>query len=145
MTLPVIHRDLKSPNILLDRAPPLTPSAGDWPVEFKVSDFGLSRDKQLDTAEDKTGAMSGVGSVLWMAPEMLRGSSYNESVDVYSYAMVLVELYHWTMPWQDTGARPHEVPHRVTNDERPHSQIRGAPEELQQLIQECWHKYAIGC
>lgn len=140
VTLPVIHRDLKSPNILLDRPPPLKSKAGDWPVELKVSDFGLSRDKQLDTHDDKTGAMSGVGSVLWMAPEMLRAETYNESVDVYSYAMVLIELSHGTMPWQDTGARPHEVPHRVTNDERPLSQLREAPEELRELIQDCWHK-----
>ena len=84
--------------------------------------------------------MSGVGSVLWMAPEMLRAETYNESVDVYSYAMVLIELSHGTMPWQDTGARPHEVPHRVTNDERPLSQLREAPEELRELIQDCWHK-----
>jgi hypothetical protein len=145
VTLPVIHRDLKSPNILLDRPPPLTAKAGDWPVDFKVSDFGLSRDKRLDTADDKTGAMSGVGSVLWMAPEMLRGDTYNESVDVYSYAMVLVELSHCTMPWQDTGARPHEVPHRVTTDERPVSQLREAPEELKKLIQDCWDKYATDC
>ena len=140
VTVPVIHRDLKSPNILLDRPPPMTSKAGDWPVEFKVSDFGLSRDKQLDTNDDKTGAMSGVGSVLWMAPEMLRGDNYNESVDVYSYAMVLIELSHGTMPWQDTGARPHEVPVRVTNDERPLSQLREASEELRELIQDCWHK-----
>eukprot|EP01043_Picozoa_sp_COSAG02_P016687 COSAG02_NODE_739_length_17830_cov_14.978174_11_plen_879_part_00 len=145
VTLPVIHRDLKSPNILLDRSPPMSANDGDWSVEFKVSDFGLSRDKQLDTLDDKTGLMSGVGSVLWMAPEMLRGDHYNESVDVYSYAMVLVELSHCTMPWQDTGSRPHEVPHRVTRDERPLSQLREAPEELQQLIKDCWHKYAIDC
>ena len=137
---PVIHRDLKSPNILLDRPPPMKPS-DDWTVELKVSDFGLSRDKETTgTLDDKTGAMSGVGSVLWMAPEMLRGETYNESVDVYSYAMCLVELSHCTMPWQDTGARPHEVPVRVTSDERPESQLREASEEMKQLIRDCWHK-----
>ena len=109
-TRAVIHRDLKSPNILLDRPPPLGDGAGDWAVEMKVSDFGLSRDKHVDTVNDETGGMTGCGSVLWMAPEMLRGDSYNEAVDVYSFAMCLIELSHCTMPWQDTGARPHEVP-----------------------------------
>jgi serine/threonine protein kinase len=107
-TSPVIHRDLKSPNILLDRPPPL--GKAEWAVEMKVSDFGLSRDKAKDMINDETVGMTVCGSVLWMAPEMLRGDNYNEAADVYSFAMCLIELSHCTMPWQDTGAQPHEIP-----------------------------------
>ena len=38
----------------------------------KVTDFGLSKDKELDTAKG-TAMMTGCGSILWMAPEMLLG------------------------------------------------------------------------
>ena len=83
---PVIHRDLKSPNILLDKAPPVSRASGWWEVQFKVADFGLSRDKELISGgtHDKTGGMTGCGSVLWMAPEILLGEKYNQSVDVFS-------------------------------------------------------------
>ena len=43
-------------------------------------------------------AMTGCGSVLWMAPEILTGETYNEKVDVFSYAMVLVELISCKLP-----------------------------------------------
>ena len=46
----------------------------------------------------QTMAMMGCGSVLWMAPEILTGESYNEKVDVFSYAMVLVELISCKLP-----------------------------------------------
>ena len=66
---PVVHRDLKSPNLLLTSPPPrssLEPHA-----EIKITDFGLTRDKEMEEAAMKTGVMTGCGSVLWMAPEIL--------------------------------------------------------------------------
>ena len=66
---PIIHRDLKSPNLLLTSPPPrssLEPHA-----EIKITDFGLTRDKEMEEAAMKTGVMTGCGSVLWMAPEIL--------------------------------------------------------------------------
>ena len=47
----------------------------------------------------QTIAMTGCGSVLWMAPEILRGQIYSEKVDVFSYAMCLVELVDCKLPW----------------------------------------------
>ena len=126
---PVIHRDLKSPNIFLDRSPPMKPS-DDWSVELKISGFERS-----GFSTESSGF-----SPIWAAPEILDGSETNESVDVYSYAMCLIELSHCTMPWQDTGALPHEVPHRVVNNQRPVSQLREASEEMKQLIRDCWHQ-----
>ena len=43
-------------------------------------------------------AMTGCGSVLWMAPEILTGETYNEKVDVFSFAMVIVELISCKLP-----------------------------------------------
>jgi serine/threonine protein kinase len=88
-----------------------------------VADFGLSKDKELDTMK-QTVKMTGCGSSLWMvslhllaapshrrsivsetawptaqAPEILLARPYNESVDVYSYAMCLVELVDRNLPW----------------------------------------------
>ena len=66
---PVLHRDLKSANILLDDS-----------YNAKVADFGLSRLK----AQERS--MTGnCGTVQWMAPEILSNESYAEPADVYSY------------------------------------------------------------
>ena len=83
-------------------------------VRVKISDFGLSRDKEIEEAKG-TVLMTGCGSALWMAPEILRGHKYNEKVDVFSYAMCLLELVDGNLPW--TGvANSMEVPTMVTSE-----------------------------
>ncbi|KAL4123943.1 hypothetical protein PRIC2_009787 [Phytophthora ramorum] len=72
----VLHRDLKSLNVLLTED-----------LTAKVSDFGLSRETSFD--ETMT---SGVGTLLWTAPEVLRGEHYSEKADIYSFGVVLAEL-----------------------------------------------------
>ncbi|ETN15448.1 TKL protein kinase [Phytophthora nicotianae INRA-310] len=86
----VIHRDLKSLNILLNSA-----------LEAKVTDFGVSR-----SYEDRT-MTAGVGTGLWMAPEVMSGEAYNEKADMFSFGIVLSEL--------DT----HNVPHAENSNVPP--------------------------
>ncbi|XP_037407899.1 serine/threonine-protein kinase PAK 3-like isoform X2 [Triticum dicoccoides] len=80
----VVHRDLKSPNLLVDK---------NWNV--KVADFGLSRLKLETFLTTKTGK----GTPQWMAPEMLRSEPSNEKSDVFSYGVVLWELVTQRIPW----------------------------------------------
>ncbi|KAK1938913.1 Mitogen-activated protein kinase kinase kinase 11 [Phytophthora citrophthora] len=88
---PVLHRDLKSRNILLTAN-----------MEAKLTDFGISRE-----SSDKT-MTAGIGTSLWMAPEVMIGDKYNEKADVYSLGAVLSELDSHTLPYaaaryDDTG------------------------------------------
>lgn len=70
----IVHRDLKAQNVLLSSA---------W--EAKLTDFGVSR-----TLGDQMTAE--VGTVSWIAPEVLKGESYDVAADVYSFGVVLSEL-----------------------------------------------------
>jgi serine/threonine-protein kinase CTR1 len=82
---PVIHRDMKAANVLLDER---------W--QAKVTDFGISRVK-MGAAQALT---SFSGTVAWMSPELLRGDkTYNESVDIYSLAMVMFEAMTLETPF----------------------------------------------
>ncbi|PIC54899.1 hypothetical protein B9Z55_003966 [Caenorhabditis nigoni] len=80
----VIHRDLKSPNILI--------SAED---SIKICDFGTSH---LQKKNDST-MMSFCGTVSWMAPEMIKKEPCNEKVDVYSFGVVLWEMLTRETPY----------------------------------------------
>ncbi|TMW66837.1 hypothetical protein Poli38472_011953 [Pythium oligandrum] len=78
----VLHRDLKSRNILLDSQ-----------LNAKVTDFGVARERIDSTMT------AGVGSSLWMAPEVMLGERYNEKADVFSYGVVLSELDTHVTPY----------------------------------------------
>jgi len=82
---PLIHRDLKSPNVLLNIAQ--TP-AGYPSLVAKVADFGLSRSLML--APQLTS--KAVDNPVWLAPELMRKEEYDEKVDVYSFGVILWEL-----------------------------------------------------
>ncbi|TMW61860.1 hypothetical protein Poli38472_010923 [Pythium oligandrum] len=82
---PMIHRDLKSCNVLLDRE-----------MSGCLSDFGTTR--VVDDASTMTAA---VGTALWMAPEVLSGRRYDQSADIYSLGAILSELDTHRLPFHD--------------------------------------------
>jgi hypothetical protein len=85
LTPVVIHRDLKSRNVLLDSD-----------MHAKLSDFGVSRFK----LDDSTMTAS-VGNVRWIAPEVLAGQQYDEAVDVYSLGIIFSEIDTQKLPFAD--------------------------------------------
>ncbi|RLN98590.1 hypothetical protein BBJ28_00021646 [Nothophytophthora sp. Chile5] len=78
----VLHRDLKSKNILLNKN-----------LDAKLTDFGVSRESADVTMT------AGVGTSLWMAPEVMIGDRYNEKADMFSFGVVLGELDCQQLPY----------------------------------------------
>ncbi|KAL2609854.1 hypothetical protein R1flu_028427 [Riccia fluitans] len=117
---PVVHRDLKSPNLLVDK---------NWTV--KVCDFGLSRQKHSTFLSSKSSA----GTPEWMAPEVLRNEPSDEKSDVYSFGVILWELATLQVPWN--GMNPIQVVGAVGFQHRrlPTDTIDPA---LAAIIQACW-------
>ncbi|GLT57609.1 hypothetical protein SLA2020_305700 [Shorea laevis] len=118
---PIVHRDLKSPNLLVDK---------NWVV--KVCDFGLSRMKHHTFLSSKSTA----GTPEWMAPEVLRNEPANEKCDVYSFGVILWELVTLRIPWK--GLNPMQVVGAVGFQNRRLEIPDNVDPAVAQIIRECW-------
>uniref|UniRef100_H2Y818 non-specific serine/threonine protein kinase n=1 Tax=Ciona savignyi TaxID=51511 RepID=H2Y818_CIOSA len=91
----IIHRDMKSNNIFL---------LEDYTV--KIGDFGLATVKSRWSGSEQL--MQPTGSILWMAPEVIRmigGNPYTFQSDVYAFGVVLFEMTTNTLPYSHIGNR----------------------------------------
>ncbi|GJN18827.1 hypothetical protein PR202_gb06030 [Eleusine coracana subsp. coracana] len=120
----IIHRDLKTANLLMDE---------NKASVVKVADFGVARVK------DQSGVMTAeTGTYRWMAPEVIEHKPYDHKADVFSFGVVLWELltgkipYEYLTPLQaaigvvQKGVRP-----TIPKDTHP---------KFTELLQKCWHK-----
>lgn len=123
----IIHRDLKPANLLIDNSGVL-----------KVADFGLSKVRPDRKRNEKdTFMMTGeTGSYRFMAPEIFRHMSYNETVDVYSYGMILFYLLDGKPPWPTENGLVAATKAAEQGD-RP-TIPRSWDIKLQGLLQNCW-------
>lgn len=124
----IIHRDLKPQNLLVNSEP-------NW--ECKITDFGISTIRP-----DVTRTMTCIGTPVYMAPEVLQKNKYSEKADVYSFGIVLVELFTGKYPYteEEFGSlnQIQLVFQICQNEARPST--ASLPASLQQLIFDCWNR-----
>ncbi|KAK9429913.1 hypothetical protein V1505DRAFT_372569 [Lipomyces doorenjongii] len=93
----ILHRDLKSDNLLLD-----------LDGICKISDFGISKRSQNIYSNDAE--MSMQGTIFWMAPEVIHNVVHNEKqgysakVDIWSLGCVVLEMFAGRRPWSNDEA-----------------------------------------
>ncbi|KAI0115165.1 kinase-like domain-containing protein [Daldinia grandis] len=90
----IIHRDIKGANILVDNK-----------GTIKISDFGISKKLEasniLNGANNNKNRPSLQGSVFWMAPEVVKQTSYTRKADIWSLGCLVVEMMTGAHPFPD--------------------------------------------
>ena len=117
-----MHRDMKSPNVLLDET-----------LRAKLCDFGISRTVE-STMTSQTGY---IGTPQWSAPEVFRGR-FGAASDVWSLGCILYELDTRKAPFE--GHKAYAVIGMIQSGMLP-GEMDGEEEGLfGQLIQQCWRR-----
>ena len=79
-----MHRDIKSDNVLLA-------SNG----EIKLADFGYT----VQLTQEKATRNTQIGTPCWMAPEIIKNQLYNQSIDIWSFGILAIELADGDPPY----------------------------------------------
>lgn len=124
----VIHRDLKSVNVLL-----VEPVVSELDrIRVKVCDFGRARKADAEPSTMR------VGTQHWMAPEVFMGQHYDHRADVFSFGMVMFEVCCREMPFEDLSESA--VALTVATGGRPDMDAipPDCPAMLVLLMMQCW-------
>lgn len=122
----IIHRDIKAANIMMD-------SSG----RIKIMDFGLAR---IQGTAHITKPGTTVGTTSYMAPEQLAGDEADVQSDIWSYGVVLYELFTGDLPFK--GLYEPAVMYAITEeDPAPVAQKAGEiPSHYEAVIERCLQK-----
>uniref|UniRef100_A0A8C0R8W7 Mitogen-activated protein kinase kinase kinase n=1 Tax=Canis lupus dingo TaxID=286419 RepID=A0A8C0R8W7_CANLU len=127
--VPILHRDLKSSNILLlERI-----EHDDFCNKtLKITDFGLAREWH------RTTKMSAAGTYAWMAPEVIKSSLFSKGSDIWSYGVLLWELLTGEVPYR--GIDGLAVAYGVAVNKLTLPIPSTCPEPFAKLMKECWQQ-----
>ena len=129
----IIHRDLKSLNILLTNK---ISNSNDL-TSIKISDFGLS--KILNKFDKKEIMTGNCGTCHWMAPEVIKNLNYNIKADVYSFGIIIWEICVRETPYKDLNQQ--QISYFVTVKKgRPDLNLlpKDCPKGMKDLMIQCW-------
>ena len=116
----LIHRDIKSPNILLKSSP----------FHCVLSDFGLC-------SEYNEKEIPMIDNPIWLAPEILQNNPCTKQSDIYAFGIVLWEICSFQHPFQSYSFMV-ELIGNIIDGIRPNIlEIISIP--LRELCEKCWN------
>jgi serine/threonine protein kinase len=126
LPIPVLHRDIKSANFLLER------NYKGYIV--KICDFGLA-ETRIESTRQSVLSTPVAHTLPWTAPERLRGKQHTEKSDIYSLGVVYWELSIYERPYDDlTDGGIREMVIAGDRLEIPET----TPSTFRDLITKCW-------
>ncbi|KAK6024856.1 SH2 domain protein [Ostertagia ostertagi] len=121
----VIHRDLAARNCLLGQKD-----------ELKISDFGLSIADKTEMKMDKLKSVP----IKWLAPETLRQGLFSTKTDVWSFGVLLWEIFARCASDPFPGETNAKAKEHILHDPAPMSAPEGSPPIVQEVMDVCFVK-----
>ncbi|KRZ51695.1 Mitogen-activated protein kinase kinase kinase 10 [Trichinella nativa] len=100
-------------------------------LTLKIIDLGLAREAC------RTTRMSMCGTYAWMAPEVIKSSTFSKASDVWSYGVLLWELLTGEVPYKGIDALA--VAYGVAVNKLTLPIPSSCPEELSRMMEDCWN------
>ncbi|EDR26922.1 proto-oncogene tyrosine protein kinase FER, putative [Entamoeba dispar SAW760] len=131
----IMHRDIKTDNVLV-----FSVDKG-IPVNAKLTDFGSSRN--VNMMRSNMTFTKGIGTPMYMAPEVLDQSKYSEKADVFSFAIVMYETFIWGAPYpKDIFPFPWNIAEFISQGNR-RSQTKDMPDWYFKIVSMGWDQQPL--
>jgi serine/threonine protein kinase len=124
--LGVVHRDLKSSNIMIDKE-----------GEARIMDFGIARSIE---SKKLTGEGKVVGTPQYMSPEQVSGEELDRRSDIYSFGIILYEMLTGRVPFDGDTSLSIAYQHKNETPPNPKDFNAQIPNNLCQVILKCMEK-----
>jgi serine/threonine protein kinase len=122
----VIHRDLKSQNVIIGSS-----------NQIKIIDFGLA-------LSEKLGGLTATGLIMgtpeYMAPEQVAGKNVDERADIYSLGIILYEMFTGRVPFSGDSAIAVGFKQLKEDPPKPRDINPQIPPEVESVILQALHK-----
>ncbi|EKE39510.1 hypothetical protein ENUP19_0146G0070 [Entamoeba nuttalli] len=119
----IIHRDIKPANVVLFNTKKVVD------INAKLTDFGSS------TLKDESHMTGGVGTISYMAPEVMKMEMYGFECDIYSFGMMLYEVISQRELF--SGMKSYEIKQFILEGKRP-KQTTVISSRIYSIIEGCW-------